>query len=201
MHRPGSPVLLAGSQSQRDTLGSSMPAKLREGGRAHAGFVMVASAPANVTRLQQRWTRILMRYAQLRGPRTSSASSPEAQTGLWVCGRTAGECMRLWRKPGAAHHTEVTRFGKILQLMLKSLLGAEHQLFPRAESRSRNLATSSGGLVAMASQADFSLLAICKAVLGANSQSPVRDATWSPDSQLILAGSLDGSARVWQTLG
>ncbi|CAE7528110.1 unnamed protein product [Symbiodinium natans] len=39
------------------------------------------------------------------------------------------------------------------------------------------------------------------AVLGSRSQSPVRDATWSPDSQLILAGSLDGSARVWRSAG
>lgn len=39
------------------------------------------------------------------------------------------------------------------------------------------------------------------AILGSNSHSPVRDATWSPDSELILAASLDGSARVWQLAG
>ncbi|CAE7406993.1 unnamed protein product [Symbiodinium microadriaticum] len=39
------------------------------------------------------------------------------------------------------------------------------------------------------------------AILGSNSHSPVRDATWSPDSELILAASLDGSARVWQLEG
>lgn len=37
-----------------------------------------------------------------------------------------------------------------------------------------------------------------QALLGATSDASVRDVVWSPDGELLLAASIDGSSRVWR---
>jgi len=40
-----------------------------------------------------------------------------------------------------------------------------------------------------------------RALLGATSDASVRDVVWSPDGELLLAASIDGSSRVWRLTG
>ena len=159
------------------------------------------------SRSWQHWIRTLTRSVELRGLRTSSGYSQPAQMEQWAFGRTSRLCYALLggytlvahgvfaprQEQNSSYSLVQNHEPDAWQLVAPYLEATEDQfksfgVFPRCST---------------VQYCSWSLAWCCflEAVLGSRSQSPVRDATWSPDSQLILAGSLDGSARVWRCLG